>query len=327
MSELIQLLLDTSSVPGRLMSTAAVLAVALFLAAVAGRLAGRRFDDSYGRYYARKIARYVVAVLTLIVLAVLWRPFAGRIGLILGFATAGIAFAMQEVIGALAGWVNILSGRVFRPGDRIEMAGVRGDVIDLTPLRTKILEIGAGENDTSWVRGRQYTGRIVAISNKASFTEPVYNFTAAFDYLFEEFRIVVPYRGDWRLAERILHEEVSASTSSTDAERAFAELSRHHPVPRTELEPRVFIRATDNWVELAARFVVPLRTARAVKDDLTRRVLTRYEQAGVEIASQTVEATLRFAEGHQPSESAGVQGAGGRERRFDTGPDRGPSGG
>ncbi len=155
------------------------------------------------------------------------------------------------------------------------------------------------------MRGRQYTGRIVAISNKASFTEPVYNFTAAFDYLFEEFQVVVPYRGDWRRAERILAEEVAASASSADAERAFAELSRHYPVPRTELEPRVFVRATDNWVELAARFVVPLRTARAVKDELTRRVLTRYQQAGIEIASATVEATLRFADGSSPGWAGG----------------------
>ncbi len=165
-----------------MVSTAAIVAVAVLVAAAAGRLAARRYEDSYGRYYARKLARYAVAALTLVVLAVLWRPFAGRIGVILGFATAGIEFAMQEVIGALAGWVNILSGRIFRPGDRIEMAGVRGDVLDLTPLRTKILEIGGGgKDDSSWVRGRQYTGRIVAISNKASFTEPVYNFTAAFD--------------------------------------------------------------------------------------------------------------------------------------------------
>ncbi len=53
------------------------------------------------------------------------------------------------------------------------------------------------------MRGRQYTAPIVAILNKASFTEPVYDFTAAFDYLFEEFQ-----------------------ASSADAERAFAKLSR-----------------------------------------------------------------------------------------------------
>jgi hypothetical protein len=56
-------------------------------------------------YYLRKAVRILVAVALLIALAVVRRSFAGRIAVILGFATAGLAFAMQEVIGALAGWV------------------------------------------------------------------------------------------------------------------------------------------------------------------------------------------------------------------------------
>jgi small-conductance mechanosensitive channel len=95
------------------------------------------------------------------VIALIWRAFAGRIGVVLGLVVAGVAFAMQEVIGALAGWVNVVSGRIFRVGDRLQMGGVQGDVIDLTPLRTKILEIGSVAEDASWVKGRQHTGRIV----------------------------------------------------------------------------------------------------------------------------------------------------------------------
>ena len=39
-----------------------------------------------------------------------------------------------------AGWFNITSGRIYRIGDRIELGGVRGDVIDITLLRTKMPE-------------------------------------------------------------------------------------------------------------------------------------------------------------------------------------------
>jgi hypothetical protein len=119
-----------------------------------------------------KMARYAVAFVAVVILCVVWHAFAGRIGVVLGIAVAGLAFAMQEVIGAVAGWFNIVSGRVFRVGDRIQMGGVRGDVIDITPLRTKVMEIGGSVEDASWVRGRQFTGRIVAISNKMTFTEP-----------------------------------------------------------------------------------------------------------------------------------------------------------
>jgi small-conductance mechanosensitive channel len=66
------------------------------------------------------------------------------------------------------------------------MGGVRGDVIDITPLRTKIMEMGSATEEQTWVRGRQYTGRIVTVSNKATFTEPVFNYSTVFDYIWEE---------------------------------------------------------------------------------------------------------------------------------------------
>jgi small-conductance mechanosensitive channel len=132
----------------------------------AGRLVGGILTDQVAQYHAKKLFRYALFILCVIVLSVTWRPFAGRSAEILGFATAGIAFAMQEVIGAIAGWFNIVSGRIFEIGDRIEMGGVRGDVIDITLPRTKVMEIGDSADEDAWVKGRQPTGRIVAVSNK-----------------------------------------------------------------------------------------------------------------------------------------------------------------
>jgi small-conductance mechanosensitive channel len=287
MDDLLQLLRDNESVAGRAVTSAAVIAAAVVLSWLAGALLARRIDDPRGRYYGRKAVRYVVAVLAAVVLAVVWRAFAGRAGVVLGFAAAGVAFAMQEVIGALAGWVNILSGRIFRVGDRIQMGGVRGDVIDITPLRTKVMEIGSSSDDGSWVKGRQFTGRVVAISNKATFTEPVFNYSSSFDYLWEEFVVPVSFHQDWDRAADVLAEEAERVSATDEARRAIRRMRREFPVPAAELEPRVFRRPTDNYMELSARFVVPVRTARAVKDELTGRVLERLTAAGIDVASPT----------------------------------------
>jgi len=296
MDRFLELLRDTESVPGRLVTTLAVVAVAIVVAPVVGRLVGSRFSDPSSRYYARKFARYAVAAVTLVVLAVVWRAFAGRLGVVFGLAAAGVAFAMQEVIGALAGWLNILSGGIFRVGDRIQMAGVRGDVIDITPLRTKVMEIGSAD-DATWVKGRQYTGRIVAISNKATFTEPVFNYSSSFEFIWEELTLPVPYDADWRQAEDILRDEVDRASASEGARAAIDAMTTRYPVARTEVEPRVFVRATDNWNELSARFIVPVRSARLVKDRLTRRVLDRFSATGIRIASETSEVTLHVDDG------------------------------
>lgn len=225
--------------------------------AVLGRVLSGRAEDRYRKYYARKSVHYVVAVITVVGLGILWRPFAGQLGLVLGLVAAGLMIGIQDLIGSLAGWFNIQSGSIFRVGDRVEIGGVRGDVIDITPLRTKLMEIGSSVDDDAWVRGRQYTERIVAVSNKATFSDPVVNYSASFEFIWEEVMI------------------------------------HRYPVARTEVEPRVFVNATDNYLEISARFVVPVRRSRWVRDELTRRILDRFAEVGIPIASATQNITIR----------------------------------
>jgi small-conductance mechanosensitive channel len=287
------LISNNNSMEGKLVTTVVIVAIAIVVGTVVGRVWSRRVDDRYRKYYARKIVHYVVAAVTLIGLGILWRPFAGQLGLVLGLMAAGIAIGLQDLIGSLAGWFNIQSGSIFRVGDRVDVGGVQGDVIDISPVRTKIMEIGSDlENDT-WVRGRQYTGRIVAIANKATFSEPVFNYSASFEFIWEEVMIPIDYRDDWHSAERIMTEEAQRISSSAEAEQAIARMIQRYPLARTEVESRVFVNATDNYLELAARFVVPVRRARSVKDELTRRVLDRLTTEGIPVASTTQNLTLR----------------------------------
>jgi small-conductance mechanosensitive channel len=265
-----------------------------------------RADDRYSRVYGRRVVRFLAVVAIVIALLVIWKPFGGKSAVLVGVVGAGVAFASQELIGSIAGWFNILSGRIYRIGDRIEIAGLQGDVIDITPLRTKLMEIGSSREELgstsdsggSWVKGRQYTGRIVAVSNKATFEQPVFNYSAAFDFVWEELAIPIPYDSDWRRAEQIMLEEAQRISHTAGAADAMTEVEQRYPVPRTEVEPKVFVRVTDNWVQLAARFVIPIRTARTAKNDLTHRLMERLEQEGIGIASETVEATVKMEDGH-----------------------------
>ena len=83
-----------------------------------------------------------------------------------GVAGAGIAFALQEVIASVAGWVAISVGNFYSPGDRVQVGGIRGDVIDVSILRTTLMEVG------EWVAADLYTGRIVRVANSSVFKTP-----------------------------------------------------------------------------------------------------------------------------------------------------------
>jgi small-conductance mechanosensitive channel len=90
---------------------------------------------------------------------------------------AGIAFAHQEIIVSIAGCIAITFGRYYKVGDRILLGGVKGDVIDISVLRTTIMECG------SWVDGDLYNGRVVGLANSFLFKDPVYNYSGDFLFL------------------------------------------------------------------------------------------------------------------------------------------------
>jgi small-conductance mechanosensitive channel len=280
-------------------STAVIAALVIATWTLIGPAIARRADDATTRFYTIRVARYGSALVGVVVLALIWRVFHGRGPLLIAFVVAGLAFALQEVIGAIAGWFNILTGHIYRVGDRIEMAAVHGDVIDISLLRTKLLEFGSDQpaagtdQPSSWVHGRQYTGRIVVVSNKTTFTEPVFNYSASLGFVWEEVTVPIPYDADWPRAEEILTAAARNVSAGVQAERAIHSLEEKYPVPKTEIEPRVFLRMTDNYIELAARFVVPVREARTRKSDFTRTILQDFALARIEVASTTMDITVR----------------------------------
>lgn len=287
----------------RAAQSALVVAAGVAIVAIGTGVIRLAVRDRLSRINARSILRWSAAIGVVFALLAVWHAFSGRSALVVGLVAGGLTFALQEVVGAVAGWINVLAGRVYRVGDRIEIAGVQGDVIEITPLRTKILEIGSarqladdgnGTSTGSWIKGRQATGRVVALSNKTTFQEPVFNYSASFDFVFEEVTIPVPYGADWQEAERILLEEARRA-SSAQAEEALQQMAERYPIASVQAEPRVYVRATDNWVELSARFAIPVRNARETKAEMTRRIIRAFEERGLEVASATVEATVRTA--------------------------------
>ena len=126
-------------------------------------------EDSPYIYTVRKATTYAISILGTLFVFGVWIERLGDLSVALGILAAGLAFALQEVIGSFAGWLTIISGRPFSVGDRIETSSIRGDVVDVGILRTTLMEIG------NWLQGDHNTGRIVTVSNAFIFKEPLYN--------------------------------------------------------------------------------------------------------------------------------------------------------
>lgn len=274
---------------------AAIVLLGRLLRPLAARIA-QALGGARAAFWARQGVNLGVAVLLLVAVISIWFDDPIRLATALGLVTAGLAFALRQVITAVAGYFTILRGKTFNVGDRIVMGGVRGDVVSLSLLQTTIMEMGQppsvqNADPAQWVRARQYTGRIVTVSNSKIFDNPVFNYSRDFPFLWEELSLPVRYADDRRTVERILLE--AARTHTTDiaalGEIALAELRRRYPTPGGELAPRVYYRLTDNWLELTVRFIVQEKAVREIKDAMSRDIITGLDRAGIGLASATFE--------------------------------------
>src|SRR5581483_671395 len=256
----------------------AVIVASRLLHWLARGILGKRVGQAH--FWTKQTIRIVVTIVFVIGVVSIWFDNPSRLGQAAAFVTAGLAIALQRVITAVSAYLIILRGKTFHVGDRIVMGGVRGDVIGLGFIQTTIMEMGQAPPEqpdapSVWVAGRQYTGRIVTVSNDKIFDEPVYNFTRNFPYIWEEIRMPIPYNGDRQRAEQILFCAAQKHTTKVAelSEDALNELGRRYLLKREDLEPRVYWRLTDNWVELAVRFITEDHGIRHVKDAMSRQIL------------------------------------------------------
>lgn len=256
-------------------------------------LAGDSSERFRLRFWVRQAIQLFTFVLGILGLLSIWFDNPARLATAFGLFTAGVAFALQQVITAIAGYFVILRGRNFTVGDRITMGGVRGDVVALGFIQTQIMEMGDPEkgdsSPASWVKSRQFTGRIVSVSNARIFSDPVFNYTRDFPYIWEEMTVPIRYADDRSRVERILLEAAHRHALKPDDidERARERLIRQYHLDSADFSPEVFWRLTDNWLEMTVRFVYKPHGTRSVKSAMAREILAGLDEAGIGIASST----------------------------------------
>ncbi|MFZ2651202.1 MAG: mechanosensitive ion channel domain-containing protein [Burkholderiaceae bacterium] len=250
------------------------------------RASNRYFSDNATRYQARKAVSFAGYLAVIVFVALVFSDKLGGLTVAFGVAGAGVAFALQEVIASVAGWVAVSFGAFYRVGDRVQLGGIKGDVIDIGVLRTTLMEMG------EWVNADQYNGRIVRVANSFVFKEPVFNYSGEFPFLWDEIMIPIKYGSDYRAARVLIAgvaEEVVGAYARA-AEQAWEPMTQRFLIEKASVLPAVTMMANQNWIEFTLRFVVDYKLRRFTKDRLFTRLLEEIDktEGRVGIAASTL---------------------------------------
>lgn len=264
---------DTLGIPPDIQSK--ILASVLLLVALTAtrililRSIHQRIEESEIAYRSRKIATYTVTVVGIVTLSWIWLEAFDNLATYLGLVSAGIAIALSDLLKNMAGWMYILSRRPFTVGDRIEIDGIRGDVVDVRLFRFSLMEVG------NWVDADQSTGRLMHIPNGRVFTAPIANYTEGFEFIWHEIPFLVTFESDWRRAEAILRTALDEHATKLDraAESRIRATARRYQIKIGAVTPTVYMTVKDSGVLLTGRFMVDARQRRGLEESVWASIL------------------------------------------------------
>ena len=275
---------------GKLITAVIGILVLIALIRVMQRVISRRIKDTGVRYKSRKVITILGYIAGIFLLGIVFQEKLGGLTVALGVAGAGIAFALQEVIVSVAGWFAINFSQFYKTGDRVQLGGIKGDVIDIGILRTTIMEVG------EWVKGDNYNGRVVRIANSFVFKDPVFNYSGDFPFLWDEITVPIKYGSDYKkarhLIETIAREVVGEY--ATHAAQAWKELVNRFLIENARVEPMVTMTADENWMTFTLRYVVDYKKRRVTKDLLFSKIIEEIQDSKekMTIACASAEVTL-----------------------------------
>jgi small-conductance mechanosensitive channel len=241
-------------------------------------------------YRARRIATYVATIVAVITLAFIWFDAFSELPTYLGLVSAGIAIALADLLKNMAGWLYIVVRRPLWLGDRVEIDGTRGDVVDVRLFRFTLMEIG------EWVHADQSTGRLVHVPNGVLFTKPMANYTEGFEHIWDEIPIMVTFESNWEKAKAIILEEIEAISVdvSAKASEGMRKTARDYQIKIGKLTPIVYLSVEASGVVLTGRFLVSARKRRGVEEHVWEGILRRFRDAeDIDLAYPTVRTFYR----------------------------------
>ena len=271
---------DLKGVLARLLARLVILAIFIVFVVVLGEVGKRTIfryvHEPHRRYQFLLLRKIALAATITIIVAI---GFASRLDSAVTYAgllTAGIAVALQNVIVAVVGYFFLIGRYGIRVGDRVQISGVTGEVVDIGLVRIQVMELGGSAADTP-------TGRVVAFSNSVVFqpTAGIFRQIPGTNFVWHEVSLNLAGDSDFKtVRERLLAavEGVLADYNEEFEKQNQAMERNLLGVSDGVLKPNVQLRLIPSGLEALVRFPVDLQHASEIDERVTRELLKAVEQ-------------------------------------------------
>ncbi len=219
----------------------------------------------------RGVIRFAVQALGALLIFIILFGVPNQISTILGLAGAGLTVALKDFVMGFVGWFLLMGRNGLRVGDWVEIDGVVGEVVEISLLRTVLLETG------NWTDTGHPTGRKVAFVNSFAIEGHFFNFSTTGQWLWDEVEIMVPASQNPYPVIDAIQKMVAKQTEDNvhAAEQEWQKAATRYRAQPVSAAPEISLRPTTSGIEVHVRYIT-----RAGERHATR---TRLYQALVDL--------------------------------------------
>ena len=216
-----------------------------------------------------------IGALFLVLLVIFGPP--GQLGTFLGLAGAGLTVALKDFIVGFIGWFVLMGRNGIRLGDWVEINGVTGEVVQIGPFHTVLLETG------NWTDSGHPTGRRVTFTNGYAIEGHFFNFSTSGQWLWDELRVVLPSGQDSYPLIDAIHRKVTEVTreSAQIAEHEWRNAGNSRELSSFSAEPAISLKPVVGGIEVSVRYITRATERYKLRSQLN--------QAAVELLGGKVE--------------------------------------
>ncbi|HKW33488.1 MAG TPA: mechanosensitive ion channel domain-containing protein [Candidatus Acidoferrum sp.] len=174
-----------------------------------------------------------------------------QLGTFLGLATAGLTVGLKDFIVGFIGWFVLMGKNGIRLGDWVEINGVTGEVVEIGPFHTVLLETG------NWTDSGHPTGRRVTFTNSFAIEGHYFNFSTSGQWLWDELQLILPAGQDPYPIVQEIRKRVSEATKegAKQAEGEWRRATRSREMSSFSVDPAISVKPVVGGVEVAVRYI------------------------------------------------------------------------
>ena len=223
-------------------------------------------------YKWKRTSNSVLMLLGLLILGFLWFSSLGSFTAFIGLVTAALAFALRDIVTDLAGYVFVMIRRPFQVSDRIQIGETKGDVLQIEWFQITLLEVG------NWVNQDQSTGRIIYMPIGQVLTQTIFNYTAGFDWIWNEISVLMTFESNWEKAKKIILDIIAKQDleMNQSIEKKLKKAMQHHLIEYSNIKPIVYTNTTDSGINLTVRYLCPPKMRRISEHNFWESLLKTF---------------------------------------------------